>query len=71
MTTPETKLSQYHPAILIVGYDKNGKFGSSVCECKKDISAALPRYERFKIFFLRESTKDNDYWRGKAEGRGG
>lgn len=64
--TNEEKLLNYQPNILIVGYDADGNFSSTVCCGREYVSAALPRYVEFKFYWLRGSNRGMDYWRNKA-----
>lgn len=64
--TPHEKLKEWKPYILLIGYDSNGVFKSSLCSGREDLSVAIKGYSEFRLFFLRESEREMDYWVNKA-----
>lgn len=60
------KLKSMKPCRLIVGYDVDGKFSSTLCESKEDMVEGMKRYEGFRVFLLRESEHEMDWWMNKA-----
>ena len=60
------KLESMKPCRLIIGYDKDGLFSSILCESKEDMVEGMKRFEGFRVFLLRESEYEMDWWKNKV-----
>lgn len=54
MTNPE-KLQSLSPVRLLLGYDKEGNFSSTLIETKEQFVVAIDKYVDGKVFKLTES----------------
>jgi len=65
--TTEQKLKSLNPCRIIIGYDANGNFLSTIIETKEEFIIALERMENFRIYKLSECEQEPEWFKTQAK----
>lgn len=64
--TNDQKLQSLNPCRIIIGYDAQGNFSSTLIEYKEEMIIAMEKYVGGRVYELKES-KEFDWYKNKIE----
>lgn len=56
-------LQEWDARVLIIGVMQDNSINSTICASKEDVFAAIKNYSYYRLFFLKETSEGNNFFR--------